>query len=52
MASGESYRVKHPNFASISPKGSFVIVFGKNDRPHHLDALLIKSASPLARYNK
>ena len=47
MASGERYRVPHPDFAMISPKGSFVIVFGKNERPHHLSTLLIESASLL-----
>ena len=26
---------------------SYVIVFGKNERPHHLSALLIECASPL-----
>ena len=44
MASGERYRVPHPDFAMVSPKGSFVIVFGKNERPHHLSTLLIESA--------
>lgn len=47
MASGERYSVPHPDFVSISPKGSFVIVFGKNEHPHHLSTLLIESASPL-----
>ena len=47
MVSGERYFVPHPDFAMVSPKGSFVIVFGKNERPHHLSALLIESASPL-----
>ena len=47
MASGERYRVPHPDFVSVSPKGSFVIVFGKDERPHHLSTLLIESASLL-----
>jgi hypothetical protein len=46
MASGECYSVKHPDYASVSPRGSFVIVFGKNDHPYHLSALLIESATP------
>ena len=46
-AGGESYEVPHPDFISISPKGSFVIVIDAKDRPHHLNALLIDRASPL-----
>lgn len=47
MASGERYSVSHPDFAFVSPRGSFVIVFDKNEHPYHLSALLIESASPL-----
>jgi hypothetical protein len=47
MVSGERYRVPHPDFVSVSPRGSFVIVFGKNERPHHLSTLLIECAAPL-----
>jgi hypothetical protein len=52
MASGECYPVKHPDFAIVSPRGSFVIVFGKNDHPHHLSALLIESASQLNGHHR
>ena len=47
MASGERYVVPHSDFATVSPKGSFVIVFGKDERPHHLSTLLIESVSLL-----
>jgi hypothetical protein len=47
MASGERYTVPHPDFVHISPKGSFVIVFGENEHPYHLSTLLIEGASPL-----
>jgi hypothetical protein len=47
MASGERYVVPHPDFATVSPRGSFVIVFGKNEQPHHLSALLIESVTPI-----
>ena len=47
MASGQRYVVPHQDFATVSPKGSFVIVFGKNERPHHLSSLLIESVSLL-----
>jgi hypothetical protein len=46
MASGEHYYVPHPDFVVISPRGSFVIVFGANEHPYHLNALLIESATP------
>ncbi len=46
-ASGERYAVPHPDFISISPKGSFVVVIDAKDRPHHLNALFIERASPL-----
>jgi hypothetical protein len=47
MVSGERFLVPHPDFISISPRGSFVVVIDQKDRPHHLSALLIESASPL-----
>ncbi|MDO8539656.1 MAG: hypothetical protein Q7S40_04385 [Opitutaceae bacterium] len=44
MASGETHRVPHPDFVSISPRGSYVIVIDAKERPHHLSALLIEEA--------
>jgi hypothetical protein len=46
-ASGERYTGPHPDFISISPKGSFVVIIDAKDRPRHLNALLIERASPL-----
>ena len=46
-ASGERYSVPHPDFISISPRGSFVVVIDSKDRPHHINALLIERASLL-----
>ncbi|MFM8655660.1 MAG: hypothetical protein ACKOD5_00795 [Chthoniobacterales bacterium] len=31
MADGKSYRVPHPDYISIQPKGTFVVVFDDND---------------------
>jgi hypothetical protein len=45
MTSGQRYEVPHPDFIFVSPKGSFVVVVDKKDRPHHLSSLLIESAS-------
>jgi hypothetical protein len=47
MASGDTYQVPHPDFISISPRGSYVIIIDAEERPHHLNALLIDRASPL-----
>jgi len=43
----ERYDVPHPDFISISPRGSFVVVIDAKERPHHLNALLIERASLL-----
>jgi hypothetical protein len=47
MASGQRYEVPHPEFVSISPKGSFVIVFDANEHPYHLSTLLMERVTPL-----
>jgi hypothetical protein len=51
-ASGERYTVPHPDFISISPRGSFVVVIDSKDRPHHLNALLIERASLLNSHRR
>jgi hypothetical protein len=45
MASGERFVVQHPDFISVSPRGSFVVFIHLKDRPHHLHALLIEQAT-------
>jgi len=53
MASGERHVVPHPDFISISAKGAFVVVIDqKNDRPHHLNALLIERSSLLNGHHR
>ena len=46
-AGGEHYVIPHPDFISISPRGSFVVVIDNKDRPHHLNAILIERVSLL-----
>lgn len=46
-ASGERFKVPQPDFVSISPRGSFVVVIDEHERPHHLNSLLIERASLL-----
>jgi hypothetical protein len=43
--SGETYRVPHPDFIIVSPRGSYVIVIDAEERPHHLNVLLMERAS-------
>ncbi len=45
--SGERFEVPHPDFISISRKGTFVVLIDQDDRPHHLSAIMIERASPL-----
>ena len=52
MAGGERYEVAHPDFISVSPRGSIFIVIDSHDRPHHLDALLIEGASQLTGHQR
>src|SRR5579864_9190824 len=52
MASGKSYLVPHPDFILVSPRGHYVIVVDRKERPHHLSALLIERASPLSNSRK
>jgi hypothetical protein len=47
MASGERNVVPHADFVSVSPRGSFVIVFEKIEPPYHLGAIASESATPL-----
>lgn len=49
MASGKSYVVPHPGFILVSPRGHYVIVIDRQERPHHLSALLIERASLLRK---
>jgi hypothetical protein len=51
-ARGEHYTVPQPDFISISPRGSFVVVIDSKDRPHHLNALLIGRASLLNSHRR
>jgi len=49
MNGGETYVVPHPDFISISPRGTFVVIIDQKDRPHHLNALLIERVSRLEK---
>jgi len=50
--SGKRYVVPHPDFISISPKGSFVVVIDARERPHHLSSPLIERASLLNSHGR
>ena len=36
MVDGERYTVPHPDFISISPRSTFVVIIDAKDRPLHL----------------
>ena len=48
LADGRMFAIPHPDFISISPKGSYIVVIDSNERPWHISSLLISSVSPLA----
>ena len=47
MASGERYEVVHPDFISISPRGSQIVLFDEAERMHMLSPLLMEAATPV-----
>jgi hypothetical protein len=49
MNDGRRFEIRHPDFISVSPRGSFVIVFDSDDSGTHLSGLLIASAKLLRR---
>jgi hypothetical protein len=49
LADKRKYQVPHPDFLSISPKGTDVIVWDKDGDMHFLSPLLITEASPNKR---
>jgi hypothetical protein len=52
MASGERYRVPHPDFILVSRRGNYVIIEDSEGRPHHLSAILIERASPVSERSR
>jgi hypothetical protein len=47
MASGEKYKVMHPDFISISPSGTQVVLFDEAGQMHMLSPLLMEAATPV-----
>ncbi len=39
---GERRRVPHPDFIFVAPKGNWVMVTDRDDRPRHISTLLIE----------
>lgn len=46
MNNGRLFRVSHPDFASVSPKGGQVTVYDKRDAAIQISALLVASVEP------
>ena len=49
MNDGRKFAVKHPDFADVSPKGSYVIVYDDEDAALALSSILIASVEPVKR---
>ena len=46
MTDGRQFKVDHPDFVSVSPQGSKLIVYDTNDNETHLSGLLVASVAP------
>jgi hypothetical protein len=46
---GERLLVPHPDFIMVSPRGSWVIVTDEDERPRHLNAILIEEVTPVQK---
>lgn len=49
---GERLRVPHPDFVFVSPRGAWVIVTDKWDRPRHLSSILIEEVAPMEKRSR
>ena len=47
MNDGRRFRIAHPDFVSVSPKGGKLIVYDSNEDETHLSGLLVDSVWPL-----
>ena len=47
MASGEKYHVQHPDFISVSPRGSMIVLFDEAEHLRMLSPQLMEAATPL-----
>ena len=47
MTDGRRFKVEHPDYVSVSPQGSKVIVYDNHDHETHLSGLLVASVSPI-----
>jgi hypothetical protein len=49
MTDGRKFRVDHPDYVSVSPQGSKLIVYDRDDNETHLSGLLVASVTPTKR---
>jgi hypothetical protein len=47
MTDGRRFIIVHPDYISISPQGSRVIVYDREEHETHLSGLLVASVEPL-----
>ncbi len=46
---GRRFRVPHPDFVFVSPRGEWVMVVVGSGAPHHINSSLIEEVAPLGR---
>ena len=46
MTDGRKFKVHHPDFVSVSPHGTKVIVYDAKENETHLSGLLVASVTP------
>ena len=46
MTDGRRFTIAHPDYVSVSPHGSKVIVYAADDHETHLSGLLVASVAP------
>ena len=47
MNDGRRFTIDHPDYVSVSPQSTRVIVYDKQDHETHLSGLLVASVEPL-----
>jgi len=47
MNDGRRFRIQHPDYVVVSPRGSRVIVYDRDERETFLSGLLVASVTPL-----
>lgn len=47
MTDGRRFTIEHPDYVSVSPQGTRVIIYDRKEHETHLSGLLVASVEPL-----